>query len=175
MEGFLQAYPARKKFLYAHFMEGHNAPEATAQLDANLARLVRAAMALPHTAVYVASDHGGVPRDLPLSALFLPQDFLRQHADVATALQANQHQYTTHYDMRITLRHLSRWPELPPREASLPKAAASLLGPLGARRDCRADIGDGHCICRQWTTCIIGCTRSAEREAAEGSTQVGKA
>jgi|EP01043_Picozoa_sp_COSAG02_P002814 hypothetical protein len=173
IEGFLQSHPGRKKFLYAHFMEGHNAPEAAAQLDANLVRLVRRAMALPHTAVYVASDHGGVPRDLPLSALFLPRDLLEQHPDLSMALEANQHQYTTHYDMRETLRHLSFWPELPPHESSLPEAARTLLEPLGARRDCRADIGDGHCICRQWTTCVIGCTRSAEREAAEASSSTG--
>ena len=173
IDGFLHAYPARKKFLYAHFIEGHNAPEATAQLDVNLVRLVRSAMSLPHTAVYVASDHGGVPRDLPLAALFLPKEFLVQHADVSAALRANQHQYITHYDMRRTLRHLSLWPEQPPHEPLLPEGAASLLGPLGARRDCRGDIGDGHCICRQWTTCVIGCTRSAEREAAEVSTSAG--
>eukprot|EP01043_Picozoa_sp_COSAG02_P010303 COSAG02_NODE_359_length_23842_cov_22.550011_18_plen_348_part_00 len=169
IEGFLQSYPARKKFLYAHFMEGHNAPEAAAQLDANLVRLVRTAMTLPHTAVYVASDHGGVPRDLPLSTLFLPRDVLEQRPDLLVALQANQHQYTTHYDMRETLRHLSFWPELPPYDPSLPEGVTTLLAPLGARRDCKADIGDGHCICRQWTTCVIGCTRSAEREAAEAS------
>lgn len=150
-------------------MEGHNAPEAAAQLDANLVRLVRAAMALPRTAVYVGSDHGGVPRDLPLSTLFLPRDVLGERPDVLAALQANQHQYSTHYDMRETLRHLSFWPELPPHEPSLPEGATTLLAPLGARRDCKADIGDGHCICRQWTTCVIGCTRSAEREAAEAS------
>jgi hypothetical protein len=174
MEGFLRAYPARKKFLYAHFMEGHNAPEAAAQLDENLVKVVRAAMAQPRTAVYVASDHGGLPRDLPLSALFLPRaGFLSEHVEVGEALRSNQHQYVTHYDMRATLRHLSRWPEPPPKEVTVPQASASLLGPLGARRDCSVDIGDGHCICRQWTTCTIGCTRAAEREAAEASLSGG--
>eukprot|EP01046_Picozoa_sp_COSAG06_P041449 COSAG06_NODE_5146_length_3681_cov_4.572306_2_plen_51_part_01 len=44
---------------------------------------------------------------------------------------------------------------------------------LGARRDCSVDIGEGHYICRQWTTCTIGCTRAAEREAAEASLSGG--
>ena len=171
MEGFLGSYRARKKFMYAHFMEGHNAPLATAQLDKNLVKLTRAAMALPNTAILVASDHGGLPRDLPLSALFLPKKFLADNPAAAEALRANQHQYTTHYDTRMTLQHLSRWPEPPPVERFAPAASASLLGPLGGRRDCATDIGDGHCICRQWTTCVIGCSRGAEREAAEGGAE----
>ena len=49
-------------------------------------------MGLPNTAILVASDHGGLPRDLPLSALFLPETFLAENADAAEALRANQHQ-----------------------------------------------------------------------------------
>jgi hypothetical protein len=78
---------------YSHFMEGHNTPLASAQLDGNLVKLIRAAMALPNTAIHVLSDHGGVPRDLPLSVLFLPKTFLNDNPDAAEALRVNQHQY----------------------------------------------------------------------------------
>ena len=169
LEGFLTSYSSRKKFFYAHFLEGHHDSVATAQLDENLHKLITTAMQIPNTAVHLASDHGGVPRDLPLSALLLPTSLLKAHPDVLASLSANQHKYVTHYDMRVTLRHLSRWPEPAPAESTMPVAAASLLKTLEGRRDCSVDIGDGHCVCRQDTLCVVGCSKGAERAALGSS------
>jgi hypothetical protein len=74
------------------------------QLDGCLAEYVAALAADPDAVVVLLTDHGGKPYDRTALKLLLPAWLLARHPAAAASLERNTKQWTTHYDVRATLR-----------------------------------------------------------------------
>jgi hypothetical protein len=189
-------YAGRKKFAYAHFCEGHgdsvphthttrtthaythththtHTQRRVSQLDEGLQAFVGELAGGANNVVIVMSDHGGEPNERTALFLLLPNGMLEGDPRLREALEHNQHQWVSHYDVRTTIQQLFEYK----RGGNFTSAdlvsgahadAQSLLVPIPGVRDCSAKIHDGmKCPLVDWVPLTANDTSLAQEGARE--------
>ncbi len=148
---------------FTDFLETHNcnSPMTAAHVeDAALEAVAQLMEARDDTLLVVYGDHGQhygklyntpwgrVDHRLPLLQVLAPQWWLDEHPDTEAALDANQHEIVTMYDLHATLRHLLTHPtsfsEVGPGiiETMDNPHARSLLDPVRTHPDAYRTCGE---------------------------------
>lgn len=159
--------PSRaRRFLYLPFYEGHRGEAASiGQVDEALAATLQRVLEKDteeRISVLLLGDHGfkGDERKHPFGAFILPKRRLSESSSgglIGSALEENQLRLVSHFDLYLTLRHITGLPRSPEPKRKwgldVPSSAVSLLeAVVPAERSCeKAGVHLGSCLCEKTT------------------------